>query len=127
MTCVNMVLGVHESQVEEELPDARTGTEDPRQVDKRAVLRVGGEIDLYTAPLLGTKLDQLLGESRDVTLDMTDVSYFDLSGVRTLERAFARFNRAGRSLTVASLSSSVRRVLDVLEANGILFLGRWRQ
>jgi anti-sigma B factor antagonist len=57
------------------------------------VVRVSGEIDIATAPMLRERLDSLDGQA--VTIDFSAVTYMDSSGVNLLVAAVKRAHDGG--------------------------------
>jgi anti-sigma B factor antagonist len=79
-----------------------------------SVLRVRGEIDLATAPLLSQALARLLDEDGPVIVDLAGVLYCDVSGVRVFEHFGTLFSERTRHLVLASPSPIVRRIFGVI-------------
>ncbi|HUR75018.1 MAG TPA: STAS domain-containing protein [Sporichthya sp.] len=80
----------------------------------RAVVRVGGELDAHTA----TQLRQcLLGVTSEgplqVTLDLSELSFVDSTGLGVLIGALKRQRTRGGTLTLTGLSGPVRRVFEI--------------
>jgi anti-sigma B factor antagonist len=69
--------------------------------DGSPVVVVTGEIDMATAPMLGRELTSAI-ESGDgsVVLDLTDVTFFDSSGLRVAIVAHRDLGDRGRRLAV---------------------------
>ena len=83
----------------------------------RAVVRVAGEIDVYTAPLLRDKLDeQLRNGSADLVVDLTEVSFLDSTGLGVLVGRLKRVRTIGGTLR---LVVSDGRVLKVFSITGL--------
>lgn len=76
------------------------------------IARVSGEVDITTAPRLRSELDRLSATGRPVILDLADVSYFDMAGVRALEGAVD--SGAPPAVVLAALPSAVVRILDIV-------------
>jgi anti-anti-sigma factor len=75
------------------------------------VLRVGGEVDIATAPELNKCLDELDG---NVVVDLTDVTFLDSSGIRVLVVARKQLVREGGSLTLRNPNDLVSRTLEIM-------------
>ena len=79
---------------------------------------VVGEIDAHTAPSLAAAI---AGDGRsDLLLDMAGVEFVDSSGLRVLIDAHQQALEQGNSLTLASPSDAVRRLLDISGVEGYL-------
>ena len=83
-----------------------TTTEDPFG------LRLSGEIDMAIAPTLYEALLVALADGRPVTVDMSDVSFIDSSGLKVILDAAAE-SAGDRPLIVQQPSAAVRRVLEL--------------
>ena len=83
----------------------------------RTVVRVDGEIDVYTAPLLREKLDEQLREGRtDLVVDLSHVSFLDSTGLGVLVGRLKRVRTLGGSMR---LVVSDGRVLKVFAITGL--------
>ena len=87
-------------------------------------LRLHGELDLATAPLLVSILDQHAMGSETLALDLSDLSFCDLVGLTTLERAQQRLRRRGCRMTVQGIPGQLRRLLAVDGVNSTLAFNR---
>jgi anti-anti-sigma factor len=87
--------------------------------DDGTVVTVCGEIDLETCAELSAALATLDG-SRNVSLDLGDVSYIDSTGLRVLLTARDAAERAGGSLRIATSSNIVARLIEITGANELL-------
>lgn len=82
--------------------------------DRRLQLRVSGELDMAVAPHL---LDSILcaglaGPCREVTIDLSEVTFIDSSGLGALLEARRRLASEGCQLTVRGLAPRIRQLLD---------------
>jgi anti-sigma B factor antagonist len=85
--------------------------------DRAVLIRMGGELDLATAPSLTSAVEWAAGQpdGLPLVLDMRDVSFIDSTGVRTLLEAT---RNARRGVALLSPSSAVTRVLDLTRLRG---------
>ena len=80
--------------------------------DDCAVLRVGGEIDLYTAPALRAGLSDLVTTRvRHVVLDTSDVTFLDSTGLGVLVDGRRRLRAHDGSLALVSGQERIERLL----------------
>jgi stage II sporulation protein AA (anti-sigma F factor antagonist) len=78
------------------------------------VLSVGGELDMDTAELLGTRLaEQLRQGRRHLVLDLSALDFMDSSGLNVLIRVVQRARDIGGDLYLAAPTSAVRRILEI--------------
>ena len=77
-----------------------------------AVLRVGGEIDLYTAPTLREGLSNLVATGvRHVVIDTSDVTFLDSTGLGVLVGGLKRLRAHDGSLALAGGQERIVRLL----------------
>jgi anti-anti-sigma factor len=56
-----------------------------REAEGRAIVAVGGEIDVYTAPRLRDRITELVGEGRyHIVIDLEAVEFLDSTGLGVL-------------------------------------------
>ena len=86
----------------------------PDSTDTCWVVRVSGELDLATSPLLARTLDQAPVAATTVVVDLAGVEFMDCSTLPVLLRAQGRYGDG------FSLRGSGQPVLRLLEATGLL-------
>ena len=75
---------------------------------------LAGEFDLLAAGEFDAVVDQAVGHgARLLTLDLGGVTFIDSSGLRALIRARAALAGADGHLTVAVISETAQRVLEI--------------
>ena len=77
-----------------------------------AVVSADGQIDAHTAPSLEEALDGVAAEST-VSLDLSQVTFIDSSGLRVIVRTHKRLAETGGQLVIAEPSEPVMRLLDI--------------
>ena len=88
--------------------DAVTGT------GSAVRLRVSGELDMYTAPLLTEAVQTQASSGPRVVVDLENVTFMDSTGVSALIGAIQDASRNGWQLAVARrLSPEVSRVMQL--------------
>jgi anti-sigma B factor antagonist len=91
-------------------------------VDRRsdgATLRVGGEIDLTSAPRLDEEIQTLIEQSvTNLTLDLSSVAFMDSTGLRVLLKASKLIEGNGGKVLLREPSEPVRRLLEVSGLDG---------
>lgn len=78
------------------------------------VLVVRGDLDAAVAPSLLLQVPELVGEARDVVLDLTDASFVDSGGLRLVDALHRRASDAGASFAVLAPERSPGRRLLLL-------------
>lgn len=78
------------------------------------LLHVRGEVDLGTAQDLRDLLDHHLNQRHNVIVDLSEVTYFDMSGVHVLEQLGRIFRERNHFLVVVSISPTVQLVFDII-------------
>jgi anti-sigma B factor antagonist len=84
-------------------------------------LRLSGELDLGSAPVLRQRLEQLRAERRLVRLDLSRLEFMDSTGVHTLLQAVTASREDGSRLRVdPDLAPQVHRVLTLVQLEDFL-------
>jgi anti-sigma B factor antagonist len=79
-----------------------------------AIVRVAGDVDLYTSPQLRKVLLDLAGETtRYLILDLEKVTYMDSSGLASLVEGLQRMEKYGGRLLLCSLQEMVQNVFEL--------------
>lgn len=76
------------------------------------LVAVDGQIDSHTAVGLDDALAEIAAD-RNVSVDLSAVSFIDSSGLRVLVRAEKRHSGGGGALTLLSPSEAVARLLEI--------------
>ncbi len=83
-------------------------------------LRVTGELDLVTAPVLRTELELRRDGAAEVALDLAGVSYIDSTGLVLLLEATREAQAAGWTLLLGrDISPAVTRLLQVTKTESL--------
>lgn len=104
---------------------ARSGrfTVTPRRDEDFLVLHVCGDLDVLTAPTLGTHLDVAFTTSPPVLIvDITDVSFLSSAGISLLVETHRLTERGGISLRVVADSPATSRVLRMMRIDEVIDL-----
>jgi anti-anti-sigma factor len=79
-----------------------------------------GEIDMATSPALNSALSAAMEVHLPVTLDMSDVSFLDSSGLRVILTCAIRHASNGSvTVVIQDPSPAVKRVIEILGVEGI--------
>lgn len=93
--------------------------------DSDGILRIAlvGELDLAVAGRLSSRLDQLADGWTRARLDLSQLEFMDLSGVRALMRAVQPRNQQREQLLEIGHDTTpiVRRVIDLVGAGPVLW------
>ncbi|HEY0638597.1 MAG TPA: STAS domain-containing protein [Pseudonocardiaceae bacterium] len=85
------------------------------------VVRVSGEVDLYTTPLLASALGQaMVGDAEFVLVDLSEVTFMASSGLRVLLDGLERAERRHCELHLAGSTAAVRRLIEAAGLRGVL-------
>lgn len=86
-------------------------------------LRLTGELDIGSAPVLKRRLDRLQTEKRPVRLDLSGLEFMDSSGLQLLVSAIGNARADGQAFEIQpTLSPQVERLFEITNL-GIL-IGR---
>jgi anti-anti-sigma factor len=80
----------------------------------RVRVRLRGELDLAGAPRLSDKLRSLCARGEPVLLDLDELAFIDMSGLRVLLAAAEEASRDGWSFAVTRGSAQVRRLVGLV-------------
>ena len=81
---------------------------------------VRGELDLASGPRLSEALRRLHERGDRVLLDLDELSFIDMSGLRVVLAAAERASRDGEEFAVTRGSSQVRRLIALVQLDGHL-------
>lgn len=85
-----------------------------RTVADHAVLEVGGEVDVYTAPRLRERLVEMIdGGARDVVVDLGRVEFLDSTGLGVLVGALKRLRAAGGTFSLVCAKEPLLKVFRI--------------
>lgn len=88
-----------------------------REVDGRAVVSVGGEIDVYTAPKLRDCITELVGAgSYNIVVDLEAVEFLDSTGLGVLVGGLKKVRAHDGSL---DLICTQERLLKIFRITGL--------
>jgi len=87
---------------------------DTRFVGEQAVLAVHGAIDLSSGAEFGALFDAVIASGYlSVVLDLVDLDFVDVAGLRVIAYAASRLMASGGELTIRSPSATTTRTLDI--------------
>lgn len=87
------------------------------------VVTVAGELDMVSSPRLREAIGRLCASNpRSIVLDLADLEFMDISGVRVLLQAQDGASSIGARLTLVNVRRGVRRVLKLTGAEKLLRL-----
>ena len=93
---------------------------DPYDIDGTRFIRVAGELDGATAPLLAEVLEQCNGTPACV--DLGAVTFLDSSGVAVIVDAHKRAAESATDFRVTNAAPNVRRVFTITGLDDLLTL-----
>jgi anti-anti-sigma factor len=89
----------------------------------RVVVRLTGETDLSTAPLLVDGLARAAAQgARTVIIDVAGLRFWDCSGLHALTDLTAELRIAGRECRIVGAGSATRRLIGMADFSGELDL-----
>jgi anti-anti-sigma factor len=86
----------------------------------RNVVRVRGEVDLFTAPTLREALVLLAEQRQDLVLDLALLEFMDAAGLGVIADIAARLAKSNRVLTVRSAPPQTLRLLHISELDRVV-------
>lgn len=86
-----------------------------------AVLRLSGELDMASAPLLAQELERTADRDVDrVVVDVAELEFCDSSGLAVLMSWHQRCEERGRQLVLRSPQPSLVRLLEITAVDGAI-------
>lgn len=80
----------------------------------RTVVRVAGEIDVYTVPALRDRLDAVIDRGEhDLVVDLSEVTFMDSTGLGVLVGRLKLIRAAGGSMRLVSAQDRVLKVFAI--------------
>lgn len=90
---------------------------DARNEPDRIVLRLHGELDLASAPLLQAEIESAeRDDAALIVLDLDDLEFIDSTGLRIVLAAHERSQERGQTLALTRGSQQVRRLMSITRA-----------
>ena len=83
------------------------------EINGATVITLGGEVDLEHSPQARKALLDAVANNKKVVVDLSGGSYIDSSGIASLVEAFQTARKNGGGFTLASVSESALRVLQL--------------
>jgi anti-anti-sigma factor len=82
------------------------------------LLHLSGEVDSATLPQLERRLAESVAKAADLTLDLSELTFMDSSGLRLLIEVAHQLEGSGKLILLAP-SGIVRRVLELTQLDRI--------
>ncbi len=89
-------------------------------VDGAAVVSVTGDVDLVSAPHLREVMEEALGRSSHLIVDVGGMTFIDSSGLSVLVHVHRQAADAGGSMTVRRPSPTLKRLLSITHLETVL-------
>jgi anti-anti-sigma factor len=90
---------------------------DIKETEEPRAYRLIGELDISNVESLAAVLERDVQGEGDVTLDLSELTFIDSSGIRALLRAMGRLDGSGK-LVLLSPTASVRHVFSLMGVDG---------
>ncbi len=85
-----------------------------QRLGRRVVVAPHGELDLATAPELAERISEAFGHGLDeVVLQLTDVEFLDLAGIRAIAQCEELAEAQGASFAVTDPLPQARRLFEL--------------
>ena len=85
-----------------------------QNLDNAVIVRIGGDVDLYSSPEVRNTILDLTGKKqKNILVDLHQVNYMDSSGVATLVEGLQQVNRYKGKLILFGLDAAVKEVFEL--------------
>lgn len=82
--------------------------------DGTTIVRIRGEVDLYTAPKLRERLDEAVqGSKPEIVVDLGNLDFIDSTGLGVLVGALKQARAAGGDVSLRNPSRSTHKILEI--------------
>ena len=106
------------------VPDLSQFAVDVTRQQNEPVVRVRGDVDLDTAPVLERRLNELVDDgAREIVVDAGGLTFMDMTGLTVLVRVLKRLRARDGRIRVRSASRSVQKVLEITGLDRVLPAG----
>lgn len=96
-------------------------TIDIKKEGKKHIVKLRGEIDVFTAPTLREKLIPLTeGTGNDIKIDLEEISYLDSTGLGAFIQAYKSSKQHNSELEIIHVKERVFRLFQVTGLNDIM-------
>lgn len=90
------------------------------EVCELQVVKAVGEVDVYTVPSFKSAISKIIEDgTKDLIIDLTDVSYMDSGGFGALLGATKRIKPLGGGVNLVGCSQAIDRMLKITRLNTI--------
>lgn len=101
---------------------------DEELTDGVQVIKVGGEIDLFTAPKLKQKLDRVIdGGGARVLIDLSDTSFVDSTALGVLIGAARRLRSRQGTMVIVNTDQSIAKTFEITGLDSIFTIRATRE
>jgi anti-sigma B factor antagonist len=95
-------------------------TIDTEQSPDGSLIRVQGEVDLYSSPELRKVILKTIPSAEgDLAIDLSGVTYIDSSGVATLVEGLRSARKNGTGFALVTPSAAVMQVLELARLDSV--------
>ena len=106
------------------VPELSQFAVDVTSQESEPVVRVRGDLDLDTAPLLDRRLNELVDDgAREIVVDFGELTFMDMTGLTVLVRVLKRLRAGNGRIRLRSASQSVQKVLEITGLDRVLPAG----
>ena len=88
------------------------------------IIRIVGRLDTITAPALDKAINEDIGDTRNLILDMKSLEYISSAGLRVLLGAQKKMQKIG-SMKVVNVCEEVMEVFEMTGFADILVIEKW--
>jgi anti-sigma B factor antagonist len=93
---------------------------DLRATDGQAVVRLEGELDVYTAPRLRERLAEIISDGHcHIVIDLADLEFIDSTGIGVLVGALKRAQQHGGEIALRSPRRGTGKALEITGLNTV--------
>ena len=113
--------GVDADPINDYIPETTFKRTESALDDRRVVMELGGELDMFLSPGLAARFHELAEDgTRDVVVDLTDTHFIDTTILETFVTAQKELQDHEHALAVVADRPYTRRTFEVTGLNDLL-------
>ena len=95
-----------------------------KKTETETIIEIVGRLDTITAPALDKTINEDIGDTKNLVLDVKGMEYISSAGLRVLLSAQKKMQKIG-SMKVTGVCEEVMEVIEMTGFAGVLVIEKW--
>lgn len=96
---------------------------DKRLVNNKWLVKLSGEIDIYTANSLKESINNMTKENlTSIEIDAQNLDYIDSTGLGVLVNALKKVKEEGNTITLYNIKNNIQKLLEITGLNKVFIV-----